>query len=272
MSAVACLAALLPLAAEARSPHVPDGYELSFADEMDGNELDAGRWIGHWDRWSIRHLEGNGDRAIKAMDHERLDGEPTVAERLRLGFGPRAHYLHEVSDGTLKLRSYPLALPISGFPYAASMISSERSFAQHLGYWELRLRLNAIGKGHHLAVWLLPDDGGWPPEIDLLEVVGGDPHFYANARPDGPGLSSVRDDGEAGRWLVIGFEWNADAMIWTLDGETVREHAPVAVERPLYFLVTWEIGSRWPGPTDATTPWPGEIEIDYVRVYSRDIE
>ena len=262
-------------ATEPCSPWIDDGYRLVLADEMDGEALDTTLWATRWLRWNIRHLEGNDDKALKAADHERLGGEPSIAERLAARYGARSSYLHEVSDGTLKLRAYPADPPILGFPYVASMISTERTFAQRYGYWELRLRLPAVGKGHHVAVWLLPEDGSWPPEIDIMEVVGDDSRVYANAhtvdRPAGvPGITWIEPVAGHEAWRTLGFEWTPAEMTWTIDGETVRQHRSVDITQPLHLLVTWEIGSRWPGPTDATTPWPGVIEIDHIRVYARN--
>ncbi len=36
---------------------------------------------------------------------------------------------------------------------------------------------------------------------------------------------------------------------------------------PFYFLLNLAVGGEWPGPPDAATPSPAEMEVDYVRVY-----
>jgi hypothetical protein len=58
-------------------------------------------------------------------------------------------------------------------------------------------------------------------------------------------------------------------MRWTVDGKTVREHENLYGDVRLYFLVSWEIGGKWPGMPTGNTPWPGEVEIDYVRLYEK---
>ena len=263
--------------AEARSPQTPPGYTLVFQDEMTAPVLDARYWITSFERWNIRHLEGNEDKAFKVEDRDMLaNGERVrdVLEGLTERPGP---FLHEVSGGTLKLRAFPLPERLypafEGFPFAGSMISMENSHAQRFGYWEVRLRLNRFGKGHHLAVWLLPDDGTWPPEIDLFEAIGEDDRFFANAHlienEGHPGISWV-DGSEIGDdWLIIGFQWTDLLMRWTINGKTVRRQLTPEIDQAMYFLMSWEIGSRWPGMPDQSTPWPGEVEVDYVRIYER---
>lgn len=259
---------------------VPAGHVLAFEDRFERLDLlppsaVACPWLPYWARWNVRHLAGNQDRAIKHADAERLADGRLVADVLRASgrWGSRAAYLHEVGGSTLRLRAYPLgadAGAFGGFPYVASMLSGERVHAQRYGYWETRLRLNRFGRGHHLAVWLLPSDGSWPPEIDIVEVVGQDPAtFHTNAHGSPVGLVSYRAPNGATGWHTFGFEWTPSVMRWTCEGRVVREQASYIADKDLYFLVSWEIGSRWPGPADASTPWPGEVELDHVRIYRR---
>lgn len=270
-----------PAGTVGRSPWVPAGYGAVWSDEFDRLALAPaagtnGVWLPFWGRWNVRHLAGNKDRAVKYADAERLADGRTVGEVLRSdgrwGSGPA--FLHDVAGGILKLRAFPLRAvdqpAFRGFPFVASMLSGERLFAQRYGYWETRLRVARLGRGHHLAVWLLPSDGSWPPEIDIMEVVGQEPaKFHAAAHGTGGGLSWYAAPNGAVGWHTFGFEWTSTTMRWTCEGRIVREQPNFVTDKEFYFLISWEIGSEWPGPTDASTPWPGEIELDYVRIYRR---
>jgi hypothetical protein len=123
---------------------------------------------------------------------------------------------------------------------------------------------------------LLPQDGSYPPEIDMLESV------YDPAYPDMGLLSSANSHGETpdlpinfftpaggllGQWHTYGFLWTETEMKWYVDGELVRSH-PNYATKPMYILSTWEIGSNWPGPTGSATVWPAEMEFDYIRIYN----
>jgi len=260
--------------------YVPQGYTLAFQDDFDRLDLlppsNVSRpWLPYWARWNVRYLAGNQDRSIKYGDAERLADGRLVGQVLRASgrWGERDGYLHEVGGSTLKLRGFPLgadAGAFGGFPYVAAMISGERVHAQRWGYWQIRMRVNRLGRGHHLAVWLLPVDGSWPPEIDIVEVVGHDPSiFYTNAHGSSTGLASYRAPNGAFGWHTFGFEWTPWSMRWTCEGQVVREQPSYIADKDLYFLISWEIGSKWPGSPDTSTPWPAEVEIDRVRIYRR---
>ena len=266
--------------------YVPDGYSLVWQDEFSSlpafDQSGQSRWSTWFSKWGVRHLAGNADEGIKVSDELNLVGGETAGDVLRADgrWGNRARYLHEVSDRTLKLRCYPLTEAerpkFWGFPYVASMITAGEMPGQRYGYWEMRIRINTIGKGHHLALWLLSDDWVWPPEVDLLEVIGNNPSkYFADINPGDDKFTDFmheyqkpasRDNG----FYVFGFEWTPTVMRWTVDGNVVRESPNLVTNnKALYPLITWEIGSNWPGDPDASTPWPAEVEIDYVRVYAK---
>ena len=259
----------------------PADYRLVWSDEFNSLNLGdrPGAWLPYWRTWGVRHLSGNNDQAGKFADDEPLEGGITAGAMLALegrwGDGP---YLHEASGGTLKLRAYPLSsagrAKTFGFPFIASMISGEQLPAQNQGYWETRLRINRLGDGMHLGVWLLGDDarmaardrhprGGRPGSCEV-------PRQHTCARGRSPLLSpGYRAPNGPRGWHTFGFEWTDDRMRWTVDGKTVREHENLYGDVRLYFLVSWEIGGKWPGMPTGNTPWPGEVEIDYVRLYEK---
>jgi len=276
-----------PSGAEPSAPAYPDlltrqGYVLAWNDEFDDLSLGAPgqgcNWAPYFVGWNVRQLEGNHDQALKAADFERFGAAPmTVGKALgQSGRWPsRAGYLHEITRGRLALRGYPTAgadpAAFADTPYVAGMLSGQESFAQRYGYWETRLFLQTVSAGHHFAVWLLPRDNTWPPEIDLMETVGQHQEtVFVNS------LGAPSDDGVASialgallseDWHVIGFEWTPTTMRWLLDGQVVLEKPNYINEKSLYFLMSWEIGGQWAGEPDATTTWPAEVLVDYVRIF-----
>lgn len=261
--------------------HVPADYCLVWQDEFNELTLDArAPWSSYFRIYNVRHLAGNSDDGVKLHDDMVLPNGTTVATALRQDgrWGNRKHFLHDPSDGTLKMRAFPLSAEMRpqfwGFPYVASMISADLAPGQVYGYWEIRARVNAIGPGHHLAFWLLPDDGAWPPEVDIFEVVGPQPKtFAANLHlPAGqqkPDMTFYSEPPTPDGFHTFGFEWTPTNMRWLIDGKVIRSHANYLPNKPLHTLLSWEIASKWPGDPNQTTPWPAEVEIDYVRVYKK---
>ena len=228
-----------------KSPYVPDNYEITFVDEFnristsasvhsiseDGglmtSQVKAGpprTWETHFAGWGVRHLEGNNDQALKADAAYRGRGGKSLGE---LGIT-----LHELTEeGTLKLYGRPTPPNLVDqfeMPYLGGMISGEAMHAQTYGYWEVRLRLNSLSVGHHWALWLIPSDHSWPPEIDMLEAVGSNPenqsdaeHFFFNSiltDPNNDSYTRVVPPRGLDAWYTIGFLWTETEMRWFLDG------------------------------------------------------
>ena len=251
------------------SPFVPEGYAIAFSDEFQSLTLDteasgAGNWIPWWSGWGVRHLEGNNDKAWKCDISYTGEGDE-----------PLGVVLHEKTDSsTLRLygRETPAdKLPIvSDFPYLGGMISGAKSFSTTYGYFEVKARFE-VSKGIHWALWLLPIDDSWPPEIDMVEIVGHQPeliHVNAHGVPGGSPMISTPVQ-NAAEYHVFGFEWNESEMIWTLDGVEVKREFNY-VDKPMYLLLSPEIGGNWPGMPDETTIWPTLCELDYVRIYQQE--
>lgn len=286
---------------------VPAGYTLAWNDEFNSLSLGSGsafRWTP-FDTLAAnagydakgRILASNSSDAIWVADHEMgASGTRTYGDAFKAagtyGDGP---FFHEVSSGALAMRAYPVPSSVrnefiaygwpQGAPYAAGGIFGSLSHTQTYGYYEVRLRVNSITRGQHFALWLLQDDLAWPPEIDMLEVIGENPQFYhTTVHGEGPNGSDpttsfkLLPGGGSGAWHTYGFLWTPESMRFFVDGQEyfLRENygegaeigtLPNFVNKPMYLLATWEMASYWPGDPDNTTVWPAEVELDYVRIY-----
>ncbi|NML96221.1 family 16 glycosylhydrolase [Novosphingobium olei] len=159
-----------------------------------------------------------------------------------------------------------------GYSYTSGNIDSIGSFHQTYGYFEARLKL-AAGQGLHDAFWLLPMDGTWPPELDIVEQRGADPTRVIN------GVHSSENT-SAGTFSVptattefhtYGLDWEPDYLTWYIDGVAVRTvPTPAGLDKPMYMLLNLGGGSDWAGDPDSTTPFPARMQIDYVRVYASE--
>lgn len=182
-----------------------------------------------------------------------------------------------VTNGMLNLEAAlapPSAKPYLGdYKYTSGMLTTYRSFAQTYGYFEMRAKLPA-GKGLWPAFWLLPIDRSWPPELDIMEVLGHDPKtLVVTAHSDGPS-GRVKSDlalkvaDMSTDYHTFGADWQRDTIVWYFDGvEIFRAPTPPSMNKPMYVLLNLAVGGGWPGSPDKNTKFPARYEVDYVRVY-----
>lgn len=269
---------------------VPSGLTLAWNDEftaysiVDPGAVSEGeeKWIPYWYGWAVRHLAGNNDESARYADFELPDSPSTVNQLLTTEGTYTATYgnfMHDFTpSGTMLGRSYkiPASLVSSfyGFPYLSWMISTERTHNMGYGYWEVKFRQVNVFGGCHLSIWLLADDLTYPPEIDILEIIGSEPHRWYTNQIYFDGESNVSTFQEQANidpdaWHVLGFQRTATEMKWFMDGDLVRTSANLIspTDKPLYFLMECEIGGDFEGDPAVDAPWPAVYEIEYVRIY-----
>ena len=184
-----------------------------------------------------------------------------------------------VNNGVLSLRAERRTYRAANgktYSYVSGMISSV-NFSFTYGYVEMRAKI-AAGKGMWSALWMLPTNGNWPPEIDVQEILGRDPtailmnyHYGANNRQRstiwrGPDFSAG--------WHTFAVDWEPDAITWYVDGveRKLDTDAPAITREPMYLLANLAVGAPWAAIPDDTTIFPSEYEIDYIRVWQKQAE
>ena len=172
------------------------------------------------------------------------------------------------AQGALKVSAVPASAErgsnAANYPYFSGLISTQPSFAQTYGYFEMRAQLPQ-GKGLWPAFWMLPQDGSWPPEIDVVESIGDPSRVYMTLH------SSVAK--------TLGFEaritpniahsfavsWDSADLIWYIDGAEVgRAPTPGDMHKPMFMLANLATGGSW---TETATASPAKLMVDYIRAY-----
>jgi beta-glucanase (GH16 family) len=267
LTLAACLRAT-PQAAAATAPltRAPDGRPLvmTFSDDFDSFR----RWSGGKGVWRTTYRDGKAAdeveiRTLKNNKEVQLYVDPEFA---KLGLDP-----FRLKGGLLEIRADrapPNAEPsLHGYRYVSGLITTQPSFSQTYGYFEMRARLPA-GKGVWPAFWLLPQDLSWPPEIDVMESIGDPSKYYVTLHSkalDDQGLE-VRIDPDDFHTFAV--SWDPKSVVWFVDGREVkRRPTPADMNKPMYLLANLALGGGWAGDPDDSTRFPAVFAIDYIRAY-----
>jgi beta-glucanase (GH16 family) len=183
-----------------------------------------------------------------------------------------------VSNGTLTITAAKAAASIQpyidNYQYTSGEINSYHSFSQTYGYFEMRAELPA-GQGYWPAFYLLPENGAWPPELDVMEMLGNDPTtLYMTVHSNSTGThtqngAAITVANMSTGFHTYGVDWEPDTITWYFDGQQVYQTAtPPDLNTPMYIIADFAVGGYWPGMVDSTTPFPGQMQIDYIRAYT----
>ena len=216
-----------------------------WSDEFDGPSIDATKW--------------------------RVEDAALVKNNELQYYAPDEVY---IEDGKLVLRSRQR--PMGEREYTSGLVETKGKFSVLYGRVDIRAKLPR-GQGLWPAHWMLPADGSWPPEIDIMEIVGSQPEALVMSLHNGawPDIDSQSSDhlgpDLSADFHVFSIEWEPGSLRWLLDGQqqfAVTEGVP---DKPFYLILNTAVGGMMPGNPDETTVFPQYHVIDYVRVFARKI-
>lgn len=180
--------------------------------------------------------------------------------------------------------------------YTSARLTSQGLLSVQYGRIEFRA-LVPEAQGFWPAAWLLGnniDTAEWPAcgEQDVLERVNaakspdwneGSIHGVGFTGDNGLGTVVNFSSGQtAAQWHTYGMTWTKGSVAYYIDDPahpyvtyTTADMAkllgavwPFDAGQSNFFLLNLAIGGDWPGPPNASTPFPAEMLVDYVRVYS----
>jgi beta-glucanase (GH16 family) len=174
--------------------------------------------------------------------------------------------------------------------YTSARLLTKNRFTQAYGRFEARIKI-PYGQGIWPAFWMLGDNidsAHWPNcgEIDIMENIGKEPAivhgtFHGPGYSGGsgvsaaytlPGVRKFADD-----FHLFAVEWEPNVMRFYVDGLLYKTRTPADLpagtswvfDHPFFIILNVAVGGGWPGNPDATTVFPQQMLVDYVRVYSR---
>ena len=121
----------------------------------------------------------------------------------------------------LSLRADNPGITVSA-EYTSGEVNSNLSWKY--GRFEAKIKVSST-KGILSAFWMTPVDGTWPPEIDIVEVLGHDPFtaYFTNhygvqsSHKMNNGKFTSRDD-LSKDFHIYSVEWDKDSIRWFIDG------------------------------------------------------
>ena len=236
---------LLALVGQAAAP-ATGHWKLIWADEFVGRRLDV-------DKWTVADTSG------RAM----YSGELNFYHPGEIA----------VSDGKLLLRTREFrdSKRVTA-AYSSGRVSTEGKFEFLYGKVDVRAKLPGT-KGVWPAIWLLPADGSWPPEIDVMELLGQLPRrvfmtwHWGTRRVQQQNQSRFDGPDFTADYHLFTVEWSPGQIRWLIDGierKVVTNNVP---DKPMFLILNTAVGGDWAGPPDRTTVMPQSFWVDYVRVY-----
>jgi beta-glucanase (GH16 family) len=243
----------------------PEGFELVWSDEFDGDSIDRTNWtfdIGGWG-W------GNGEAQYYTSRPENA----------------------RVENGMLVIEGRQERFEDSYYTSARLKTQGLREF--RYGRIEARMKVPR-GAGTWPAFWMLGADfdkdsddqrRNWPfvGEIDVMEHLGREPDLILGT-VHGPGYAGAlgltkwnrRPYDIADEFRTYAVEWDPDGITWFYEGEPYFRVVPDDLhgrewvfDADFFLIVNLALGGGYPGPIGLDVEFPVELYVDHVRVYQR---
>ncbi|WP_232324786.1 carbohydrate binding domain-containing protein [Halobacillus mangrovi] len=259
-------------------------WSLVWADEFISNQIDRTKWdydIGNW------IIDEDGEPVAPGWGNNELEYYTDSSEN------------SFTEDGKLVIRAQKEEEPIEGeygtYDYTSAKLKTKGLFSKKYGKFEAKMKLPE-GQGYWPAFWMMPEDdvyGAWPVsgEIDIMEAAGGTPHkiggtiHYGEEYPNNTYTSGdyhFPDGEDITGYHTYSVEWEPGEIRWYVDGKLYQtlndwfskgtnqadKYAyPAPFDQEFYMILNLAVGGWYGGNPDETTEFPGEMEVDYVRVY-----
>ena len=192
--------------------------------------------------------------------------------------------LYKVEKGRLVLRGVVNdgLVPDDPVPFLTGGVYTKNKKTITYGKVEVRAKLHAA-KGAWPAIWMLPNDKGWPDggEIDIMERLNGDSIAYQTVHsyytyvlkqetPRKGATGPIDPDG----YNVYAVEILPDSLVFSINDRRTFSYPRIQTDKPgqypfgtpFYLLIDMQIEGQWVGKADPKD-YPVEMWIDWVKMY-----
>lgn len=244
------------------TPEEYTGWDIFWRDEFDADVLNEEDWTfetgnGNWG-WGNNELE-----FYRKQNTQLVDGNLVIQARKET---------------------------FNGFDYTSSRIKTQNKVDFTFGRVDIRAVIPE-GQGIWPALWMLGSNFGnigWPRcgEIDIMELIGHQPSTVHGTvhypDPNGDRLQNTKHRNlTSGKFSdefhVFSLIWEDDSIEWLVDGQKFHSvsRASLGTQNPypfnddFFFIFNVAVGGTWPGSPDATTVFPQNMIVDYIRVFKK---
>ena len=262
------------MAAEESPYYAPEGYQLVWQDEFDGNYGYAPNENG------VPRTELNPDywtHEVKSAGWVNHELQNYVNHKT-----PEGKLVTELRNGKLRIT----ALKENGKVYSGRVYAKVKEGWKY-GYIEASIKLPK-GKGTWPAFWMMPVNfRSWPAdgEIDIMEEVGYHPDYvssslHANAHVHSNGTQVTHEmkcAGAEGEFHTYAILWTAKNITTYVDGKVQLSYDNRGLGRddwpyddPFYVIFNLAWGGDWGGAQGVDeSALPATMEVDYIRVFQK---
>ena len=262
------------MAAEESPYYAPEGYQLVWQDEFDGNYGYAPNENG------VPRTELNPDywtHEVKNAGWVNHELQNYVNHKT-----PEGKLVTELRNGKLRIT----ALKENGKVYSGRVYAKVKEGWKY-GYIEASIKLPK-GKGTWPAFWMMPVNfRSWPAdgEIDIMEEVGYHPDYvssslHANAHVHSDGTQVTHEmkcAGAEGEFHTYAILWTAKNITTYVDGKVQLSYDNRGLGRddwpyddPFYVIFNLAWGGDWGGAQGVDeSALPATMEVDYIRVFQK---
>jgi beta-glucanase (GH16 family) len=184
------------------------------------------------------------------------------------------------SNGVMTIKASPtpggIASAVNNYSYISGELNTHNSFSQQYGLFEMHAKLPA-GQGFWPAFWMLPENGQWPPELDIMENLGQDTNsVYTTVHSNtiSGGYTAQKDAiADTTGYHTYAVDWEPDYVTWYLDGKAVdKAPTPSDMNLPMYMELNLAVGGYWPGSPNGSTNFANGMQVDWVKAYQSNAE
>lgn len=242
--------------------------KLTFDSEFNSNNIGS---VGQGQPWEYSFDYAPNGFADSSMSSYEVN--PNAAGL------PADANVYNVGNGllTMQIKNTPSDVPgnlVNNEPFLSGQINTKNEFSQTHGYFEARMQV-PTGAGTSSAFWAVPQNGAWPPELDMPEFdqsptyVNWGIHGVNNVMPQNTAASN-QPDASTGMH-VYGVDWEADKITFYEDGKEISSAATPANMNTAQYLILDDLTNApggWNGSPAATINQ--SMKVDYVRAYASD--